>query len=191
MKRISILVAIGIGLFGFAACSGGDGAIIGIPSTTGAGGAGGESSNGGAVNSSSSGISSGSMNSSSNSSSSSSSNSGGVCSVPCASNLDCLNNCGVPSTGFYCCNQDSNICYVSGVSCSGQSGSSSSSSSSGSSTCSVPCASHTDCANNCSAPPFGVNCCDIATNICYVSGATTCPGQSGSSSSSSSSGMYP
>lgn len=67
-------------------------------------------------------------------------------------------------------------------------GSSSSSASSSSSTtgsgggaCMVKCSADVDCQNQCKVPPVGINCCDVGTNTCYVSGADVCPSQGASS----------
>lgn len=63
----------------------------------------------------------------------------------------------------------------------GASSSSSSSSTGGGGACMVKCTSDTDCANGCKVPPVGINCCDVGTGTCYVSGADVCPSQGTSS----------
>ena len=40
--------------------------------------------------------------------------------------------------------------------------------------CVDTCQTNEDCANSCPATPNGTNCCDTATNVCYVS-ASMCP----------------
>ncbi len=66
------------------------------------------------------------------------------------------------------------------------------SSTSGGTCAGQPCKTDLDCENICTAAPQGSsNCCDQITLVCYVATTDTCPAQTSSSSTgSSSSGMY-
>jgi hypothetical protein len=41
--------------------------------------------------------------------------------------------------------------------------------------CAVVCRSHADCQNSCPAVAGGVNCCDVASGVCFGAQVGTCP----------------
>jgi hypothetical protein len=62
----------------------------------------------------------------------------------------------------------------------------SSASSSSGAMCVAMCTFDAECQSSCPPPPFGVNCCDTLTGVCYISSMMMCPGITSSSSSGSS-----